>query len=71
MTTGTSYFVSFNAAVRYYRPYEPGADLATSQHQVTHKVAAGEIHIGKPPIKPGQKLTIIDDGTRYAITDTE
>ncbi len=61
MTIGTSYFVSLSAAVRYYKPY--GTDKAN----VEQKIAEGEIHIGKPPVKPGEKLFKIDDGTRYAI----
>ncbi len=66
MTTyGTSYFVSVAAATRYYRPYEGQHSPAA----VSRKIAAGEIHIGKPALKAGETLSIIDDGTRYAITE--
>lgn len=61
-TIGTSYFVSFDAAVKYYRDYEefPASAVAT-------KLEEGDIHIGKPPIKPGEKLSLNSEG-RYVIT---
>lgn len=59
---GTSYFVSFPAALRYYRPY--GFDRAAVQQ----KLDEGEIHIGKPPVKAGETLSLIDGRTRYQIT---
>lgn len=65
MRTGTSHFVSKAKAVRYYRDYE-GEGAAAA---VDSKIAAGEIHIGKPELKPGQHLNIIDNGTRYEIED--
>jgi hypothetical protein len=67
MTTGTSYFVSKAAAVRYYTPY--GYD--NPREAVERKLAEGEIHIGKPEIKDGQRLLVVDEGTRYAIEDRE
>ena len=60
---GTSYFVSFSAACRYYRPYYSG-DV---KNHVEFKLTQGEIHIGKPPLKKGNRLTVIDERTRYAI----
>ena len=60
--TGTSYFVSMAKAIRYYALYEDDAEAVTKR-----KLEAGEIHIGKPPMKKGDKLTIIDNGARYAI----
>lgn len=66
MTTwGTSYFVSRSAAERYYKPY----GYVDVVEAVTRKLAEGEIHIGKPELKPGQKLVTVDDGTRYAIEE--
>jgi hypothetical protein len=60
---GTSYFVDRQAAERYYGSYgNVGID-------VTNKILAGEIKLGKPPVKPGQRLEIIDNGTRYAIVE--
>lgn len=64
-TIGTAYFVSKPAAVRYYRDYE-GEHAAAA---VERKLAEGQIHIGQPSLKPGQSLSVIDGGTRYAITD--
>lgn len=63
MRIGASYFVSKAAAVRYYA-YE-GATEAT----IDRKLAEGLIHIGKPALQPGQRLTTIDNGTRYAVED--
>ena len=60
---GTSHFVDRQAAERYYGVYgDVGID-------VTNKILAGEIKLGKPPVKPGQRLEIIDNGTRYAIVE--
>jgi hypothetical protein len=59
---GTSYFVSLAAAVRYYRDVEDNPVGA-----VARKVTAGEIHIGKPVLKEGETLSVIDAGTRYAV----
>ena len=70
MKIGTSYFVSRAMAVRYYKPYE-GGNLADATRAVDRKIAAGQIHIGKPELKPGETLSVIDDGTRYAITSPE
>lgn len=64
-TYGTSYFVSLAAAVRYYRDY--GYD----KRGVQRKIAEGEIHVGKPPLKSGDRLSVIDGGTRYQITEGE
>lgn len=75
MKTGTCYFPSYGAALRYYRPYLGAATFLKSRELRMHnqrlrslvnqKLNAGEIHIGKPDIKPGQRLTIEDN--RYHI----
>ena len=62
---GTAHFVDWQAAVRYYAPY--GYDRAA----VRRKIEEGEIHLGRPPLKEGERLTIIDEGTRYAIETGE
>lgn len=77
MKTGTCYFPSYGAALRYYRPYVQFEDMSgiakgTAQtvalrRLVDRKLNAGEIHIGKPDLKPGQTLTIEDN--RYHITE--
>lgn len=63
MRVGTSYFVSKAHAIRYYA-YENATDAT-----IERKLAEGLIHIGKPELKPGHRLTVIDDGTRYAIEE--
>lgn len=65
MQIGTSYFVSKSAALRYYA-YE-----GATESSIERKLAEGLIHIGKPPLKPGERLLVIDDGTRYAIDDSD
>ena len=63
MKTGTSWFITYHAAIRYYRDYGY-TDVVSA---VNRKLAEGEIHIGEPPIKSGQYRVLIDDRTRYAI----
>ena len=60
---GTSYFTSMSAAIRYYRDYGDDAD------DVRRKIREGQIHIGKPPLKPGQRLGTTDGGKRYEISE--
>jgi len=62
---GTAFFVSKAAAITYYRPYHY-EDVVEA---VNRKLAEGEIHIGPPPLEPGESLVIIDQGTRYAIRE--
>jgi hypothetical protein len=78
--TGTSYFPHFSYAMNYYRPYlglpfytggdenplkiKRGKDK-DCYNWVADKISAGEIHIGKPPLKPGETLFIKDN--RYHI----
>ena len=66
MTTwGTCHFVSLAAAIRYYRDYGEDGE------QILGKLERGEIRIGEPTdLKPGDRVVVIDDGTRYAIDDT-
>jgi hypothetical protein len=64
MTYGTSYFTSLSAAVRYYKAY--GYDKS----DVQRKIREGEIHIGKPKLKPGERLGTTDGGKRYTISNT-
>ena len=63
---GTSHFVSMWAAQRYYRPYYHD-DWKAAAFAVADKVRRGEIHIGKPPLKPGEHLVLIDERTRYGV----
>lgn len=71
MKTGTCYFPSYGAAMRYYRPYVGvivrGAQVHELRAMVDQKLNEGEIHIGKPALKPGETLSIEDN--RYHITE--
>lgn len=65
---GTSYFASRRAAERYYADYSDYGSAARSVAQwVSDKLAAGEIHLGKPPLKAGEVCVLIDNCTRYAV----
>ena len=59
--TKTCYFTSRSAAERYYRP--EGFDAI----DVERKIKEGLIYIGPPPVQPGERLIIIDNGCRYAV----
>jgi hypothetical protein len=68
MTTlyGTSYFVTERDAALHYRDY--CESMSESRALVKIKIADGEIHIGAPsPLKPNERLTLVDGGRRYAI----
>lgn len=60
MRIGTNHFVSRETAVRYYK---------TTRRDILEKIRAGEIKIGRPTEKPGQRVLIIDGGLRYAIEE--
>lgn len=66
---GTSYFVSKLAACSYYQTAMPAANYNEVLDGVNDKLNAGEIHIGKPELREGQRLVVIDEGTRYAIEE--
>lgn len=61
MTTGTHHFVSALRAGEYY------AHQGFSPSDVAQKIQDGEIAIGPPQIKNGQKLLIDKDEGRYFI----
>lgn len=63
--TGTSHFVSFDAAARYYADTEGGIGAGTAA--AARKLDAGEIHIGPPESKPGDTLKINNEEGRYFI----
>lgn len=69
MIIGTSHFPTLHCAIRYYMPYE--GSYKETKPVVERKLDEGQIHLGKPAIKPGQKLILIDEGTRYAIIENE
>jgi hypothetical protein len=66
LTIGTAHFVSRDAAEHYYSDYEGDAD--DTRRAVDRKLAEGIIHIGKPPLKEGETLSVGDNGTRYFVT---
>ena len=61
-TQGTCYFISMNAAKRYYRGY--GFKAA----EVEDMAARDQIKVGKPPCRPNERRVVIDGGTRWAVT---
>lgn len=70
MRTGTSHFVNFTKACDYYRS-QGNDDLtpAALELLVRGMIDDGDISIGQPELKSGQRLTVIDGGTRYAVED--
>ncbi len=62
MTVGTSHFVTFARACQYYAVY------GYSKADVRKLVNTGEIYIGAPRVNPGERLVLVDEATRYAIT---
>ena len=61
MIVGTNHFTSFQAAVRYYKKQGIG------RKGVENKRLEGEIVIGRPKIKPGEKV-FVNEEKRYVIT---
>ena len=72
MQIGTTYFVNFTKACDYYRG-QGNEELTPAELEcvVRGKIAEDEIQLGQPPMKHGERLLIIDNGTRYAIEWTE
>ena len=64
--TGTNHFVTYGAALRYYRDYEDDTTAAVSR-----KLFDQEIRLGPPELQPGQTLITVDNGLRYAIQEDE
>ncbi len=65
--TGTSSFVSVNHAIAYYREQTPGCTSLEATKLVAEKIQSADIHIGRPILKPGERLTLLDGGRRYGI----
>jgi hypothetical protein len=67
--SGTAYFVNFTKACDYYkaqglfddREYTPVEINA----EIGRKIVEGEIYLGQPEIKEGEKLSVVDG--RYHI----
>ena len=60
---GTGYFTSKEAAVSYFSMQN------IDQQGVEDKLRRGEIRVGYPPLKAGQRAVVIDDGKRFAIEE--
>ncbi len=60
-TIGTAYFKDEQAAKAYYYYMD---DPSTAYKR---KLESGEIHIGKPPIQPGDKILLNQEEGRYFI----
>lgn len=58
---GTCHFINLTAAIRYY------ADYGYSQQDVNRKLLAGDIRIGHPELKPGERLLLDRAEGRYKI----
>lgn len=61
--TGTCYFITKSKAVKYY------ALQGETLEDVERKLHEGIIFTGKPPLKPNQRLILIDHGLRYGIQE--
>ena len=62
---GTSHFVSYEKAVAYYSGYN------NTQRAVDRKLLEGEIHIGRPAAKPGEKIVLDKAEGRYWIEEAQ
>jgi hypothetical protein len=66
---GTAHFVTKAKAARYYFEQNYTQSLDSAAHLVNEKIANGEIHIGRPAIKAGEKLTVLDNGMVLALDE--
>jgi hypothetical protein len=64
---GTSHFVSYEDAMRYYSGY----GYSNTQRAVDRKLSEGEIHIGRPATKAGEKITLDKGEGRYFIEEED
>ena len=70
MIVGTSHFVNFTKACDYYKEsgyFEGDWTPAGVEQEIRRKIEEGEISLGQPELKPGDRLLLVDSGTRYAI----
>lgn len=66
-TIGTCNFVSFGRLCMYYRRYEPYMVDKEFREWMKVKIGEGSVEIGKPNIKEGEELILLDKGCRYGI----
>jgi len=63
---GTPNFVSFGAAIDYYRDLETCSEEELGE-LIGEKIAAQEISIGPPELKDGESLGTDSDGRYYVV----
>lgn len=63
-TWGTCFFISKQAAIEYYTPYEG----EYAKKAVEQKLIEQAIFIGQPPVLPNQKILVNSEG-RYFIQE--
>jgi hypothetical protein len=66
MIVGTCHFVNRPAALRYYTDYR----YDNVVRAVDRKLREGEIHLGPPEVKKGERLFVNDEG-RYCVVSKE
>jgi hypothetical protein len=64
---GTDQFVDRVAVVRYLRAAHPDLSPEELIDLATEKETSGKIKVGKPPLSPGEELTLMENGTRWGI----
>jgi hypothetical protein len=62
---GTSHFADRQAARAYYRR------MNYSSRDTDWLIEAGTIHLGPPPLKPGERLELNRDEGRYFIEESD
>jgi hypothetical protein len=62
---GTPYFITKQAAIKYYTPYGYFDPKAAVERKLKDK----EIYIGEPPLKPNQRAVLDRTEGRYIIEE--
>ena len=68
MRIGTCHFISTDSAVRYYAQ-QGSMSRADAVQAVAEKILAGEIQIGRPPERPGERVYTDPVEGRYYVAD--
>lgn len=66
---GTCYYPTFNHAARYYKAAHGLKEWMDAVDMVRHRLARGEIHIGRPPGVPQEQLMLLDGNTRWGVIE--
>ena len=67
-TWGTASFINYFMAIKYFR-HALQLDEVQARDMVAKKLRNGEIFIGVPRTNRGQQITLIDQGTRWAVVE--